>query len=102
MQENGKALKRKHNLIMEDRKTLTLTGISDVDSFDEQTVVLITDIGELIIKGDSLQIKGFSVESGELSLEGRIDSLSYQEVNKNNGGFFPDFLDRRICLWSLP
>ena len=63
MQENGKALKRKHNLIMEDRKTLTLTGISDVDSFDEQTVVLITDIGELIIKGDSLQIKGFSVES---------------------------------------
>ena len=41
MQENGKALKRKHNLIMEDRKTLTLTGISDVDSFDEQTVVLI-------------------------------------------------------------
>lgn len=35
---------------MEDRKTLTLTGISDVDSFDEQTVVLITDIGELIIK----------------------------------------------------
>ena len=58
MQENGKALKRKHNLIMEDRKTLTLTGISDVDSFDEQTVVLITDIGELIIKGDSLQIKG--------------------------------------------
>lgn len=88
MQENGKALKRKHNLIMEDRKTLTLTGISDVDSFDEQTVVLITDIGELIIKGDSLQIKGFSVESGELSLEGRIDSLSYQKVNKNNGGFF--------------
>lgn len=91
MQENGKALKRKHNLIMEDRKTLTLTGISDVDSFDEQTVVLITDIGELIIKGDSLQIKGFSVESGELSLEGRIDSLSYQEVNKNNGGFFSRF-----------
>lgn len=88
MQENGKALKRKHNLIMEDRKTLTLTGIFDVDSFDEQTVVLITDIGELIIKGDSLQIKGFSVESGELSLEGRIDSLSYQEINKNNGGFF--------------
>ena len=86
MQENGKALNRKHNLIMEDRKTLTLTGISDVDSFDEQTVVLITDIGELIIKGDSLQIKGFSVESGELSLQGRIDSLSYQEINKNNGG----------------
>lgn len=88
MQENSKILKRKHNLIMEDRKTLTLTGISDVDSFDEQTVVLITDIGELIIKGNSLQIKGFSVESGELSLEGEIDSLGYQEINKNNGGFF--------------
>lgn len=90
MQEssNGRVIKRKHNLIMEDRKTLTLTGIADVDSFDEQTVVLITDIGELIIKGSSLQIKGFSVESGELSLDGQIDSLAYQEINKNNGGFF--------------
>lgn len=90
MQEssNGRVIKRKHNLIMEDRKTLTLTGIADVDSFDEQTVVLITDIGELVIKGSSLQIKGFSVESGELSLDGQIDSLAYQEINKNNGGFF--------------
>ena len=90
MQENnnGRAIKRKHNLIMEDRKNLTLTGIVDVDSFDEQTVVLITDIGELIIKGSSLQIKGFSIESGELSLDGEIESLAYQEVNKDNGGFF--------------
>lgn len=89
MQEsNNKILKRKHNLIMEDRRTLTLTGIADVDSFDEQMVVLITDIGELIIKGASLQIKGFSIESGELSLDGQIDSLTYQEINKNNGGFF--------------
>lgn len=89
MQENNnRAIKRKHNLIMEDRKNLTLTGVVDVDSFDEQTVVLITDIGELIIKGSSLQIKGFSIESGDLSLDGEIESLAYQEVNKNNGGFF--------------
>lgn len=90
MQENnnGRAIKRKHNLIMEDRKNLTLTGIVDVDSFDEQTVVLITDIGELIIKGTSLQIKGFSIESGELNLDGEIESLIYQEINRNNGGFF--------------
>ncbi len=90
MQENnnGRAVKRKHNLIMEDRKNLTLTGIVDVDSFDEQTVVLITDIGELIIKGASLQIKGFSIESGELNLDGEIESLTYQEINRNNGGFF--------------
>ena len=60
MQENGKALKRKHNLIMEDRKTLTLTGISDVDSFDEQTVVLITDIGELIIKAILCRLKALA------------------------------------------
>lgn len=90
MQENNnsRAIKRKHNLIMEDRKNLTLTGIVDVDSFDEQTVVLITDLGELIIKGSSLQIKGFSIESGELNLDGEIESLAYQEINKNNGGFF--------------
>lgn len=89
MQENNnKIQKRKHNLIMEDRKNLTLTGIVDVDSFDEQTVILITDIGELTIKGLSLQIKGFSIESGELSLDGKIESLAYQEVNRTNGGFF--------------
>lgn len=89
MQEsNNKIQRRKHNLIMEDRKCLTLTGVVDVDSFDEQTVILITDIGELTVKGSSLQIKGFSIESGELSLDGEIDSLSYQEVNHTSGGFF--------------
>lgn len=90
MQENNSVnvQKRRHHLIMENRKSLTLTGIVDVDSFDEQTVVLITDIGELTVKGSSLQIKGFSVESGELSLDGEIDSLAYQEINRTNGGFF--------------
>ncbi len=89
MQEsNNKIQRRKHNIIMEDRKNLTLTGIVDVDSFDEQTVILITDIGELTVKGSSLQIKGFSIESGELSLDGEIESLSYQDVNHTNGGFF--------------
>lgn len=87
MQENGKTPRRRHSLIMEDRKKLTLTGISDVESFDEQTVTLAADIGELVIKGSALQIKGFSTESGELSLEGEIDSLSYREPDKS-GGFF--------------
>lgn len=88
MTEEKRIQVKKHNLILEDRKNLTLTGISDVDTFDEQTVVLFTDLGELSIKGKNLHIKGFSVDTGELSLEGEIESLSYTDNTQQTGGLF--------------
>ncbi|MCL2531669.1 MAG: sporulation protein YabP [Oscillospiraceae bacterium] len=79
-----------HNIIMEDRRLLTLSGVADVDSFDENTVVVFTDLGELTVRGSDLHINRLSVEVGELLLEGRIDSLSYQNPQQKNtgGGLF--------------
>ncbi len=68
-----------HNLILENRKKLTLSGIEDVDSFDEESISLFTDSGLLTVRGDSLHIQKLSVESGEVLITGQIDSLVYSE-----------------------
>jgi len=78
-----------HNIIMEDRRMLTVSGVSDVDSFDENTVTVFTDMGELVVRGSDLHINRLSVEVGELLLEGKINSLAYQEhAPKTAAGFF--------------
>ncbi len=77
-----------HQVIMQDRRALTVSGVSDVDSFDETTVVVYTDMGELTVKGAGLQIQRLNVETGELTLEGTIDSLTYTELQSRSGGFF--------------
>lgn len=68
-----------HNVILEDRRRLTVSGVSDVDSFDEQTVIVFTQMGELTVKGEDLHINRLSLEMGELAVEGDIASLSYTD-----------------------
>ncbi|MDR1631166.1 MAG: sporulation protein YabP [Oscillospiraceae bacterium] len=77
-----------HNLVLEDRKRLTLTGVSDVDSFDEQTIVAVTDMGEITVRGEDLHINRLSIEVGELFIEGDIQSLTYADVQAKATGFF--------------
>ncbi|MBQ3044666.1 MAG: sporulation protein YabP [Clostridia bacterium] len=77
-----------HNLVLEDRRLLTVSGVSDVDSFDEETVVVFTDLGELTIRGTNLHINRLSVEVGELTVEGNIAALIYSDEAPKSGGFF--------------
>lgn len=77
-----------HNLVLEDRRMLTVSGVSDVDSFDEETVVVFTDLGELTIRGSNLHINRLSVEVGELSVEGNIAALIYSDDTPKSSGFF--------------
>ena len=84
MEEN---IRINHNIIVEDRKKMTLTGIKDVLSFDEETVVLDTSLGRLTVKGSGLHIVNFDTKSGDLSAEGRLYALVYTTEEKN-GGFF--------------
>ena len=88
MTEDKKILQMPHQLILEDRRALTVSGVSDVDSFDELTVVVYTDLGELTVKGENLHINRLNLASGELMLEGHIQSLVYTEVHSRSGGFF--------------
>ncbi|HHW46039.1 MAG TPA: sporulation protein YabP [Clostridiales bacterium] len=88
MPEEKKSVKLPHNIIIEDRSRLMVTGVSNVDSFDEQTVVLITEKGELTIRGVNLNISKFNVETGELSMDGNIYALVYTNSQKQQGGLF--------------
>lgn len=88
MVEEKKIIKKVHNLILEDRRALTVSGVSDVDSFDEEAVVLFTELGELTVRGSALHMNKLNVESGEVNIEGDIESLSYRdEVPRSSGGF---------------
>lgn len=88
MAEEKRTVQLPHQVIMQDRRALTVSGVSDVDSFDEATVVVYTDMGELTVKGENLQIHRLNVETGELTMEGNIDSLTYSEMQSHSGGFF--------------
>ena len=70
------------------REKLKITGVADVDSFDDKTVTVFTDMGELTIRGDELHINSLSTEVGELDLQGKIDSLTYTENRPQAKGFF--------------
>lgn len=75
-----------HNVIVEDRKKMTLTGVKDVVSFDEETVILDTVLGKLTVKGSGLHIINFDTQSGDLSAEGKIYAFVYT-TDEKNGGF---------------
>lgn len=77
-----------HNVIIEDRKRISVSGISDVDCFDERQIRAYSDLGELLIKGFDLHINKLSVETGELSVEGTVTSVEYSDDKPNKGGAF--------------
>lgn len=74
---------RQHDLILKDRKILTVTGVTEVVSFEENAVVLRTELGELAVQGQGLQLKALSVEGGQTSVEGSISALLYEEPRQS-------------------
>ena len=75
-----------HQLILQDRTKLELTGITEVDSFDDETVHCTTSLGRLSVCGHGLHLHRLDLEGTALSIEGHIDSLSYSNIKK--GGVF--------------
>ncbi|MCQ2385207.1 MAG: sporulation protein YabP [Clostridia bacterium] len=68
-----------HSLTLEDRKALSLDGVEDVASFDEGSITCRTALGDIVIEGGSLRIRAFEAEKGELSVEGEISALYYND-----------------------
>lgn len=77
-----------HELIVNDRRRMTATGVSQVDSFDDTAIVAHTALGELNIKGSGLHICRLNTETGDLELEGQIDLLEYTQIHPQKGGLF--------------
>ena len=76
-----------HKLQLNERSQLTVTGVTEVVSFDEGTVVLQTSLGTLIVQGRELQLKTLSLEGGQVAVDGTISALVYEEPRRT-GGFF--------------
>ena len=68
-----------HKLTLNERKMLTMTGVTEVISFDDTAVVLRTCLGILTIQGQQLQLKNLSQDGGQLAVDGRISALTYEE-----------------------
>ena len=71
--------KRQHKIIMVNRKNCSLSGILDVIAFDENEVILETEQGILMLKGQGIHIKRLTLEQGEVELEGKLDSYLYTD-----------------------
>ena len=68
-----------HELSLKERRELTMTGVTEVVSFEEHAVVLRTALGTLIVQGRELQLKTLSLEGGQVAVEGSISALIYEE-----------------------
>lgn len=78
------------NLILENREKLSITGVIDVESFNDECVVIDTELGILIIRGEDLRINKLNIDNSELNIEGDIYLLEYSDKDgsRSKGGFF--------------
>lgn len=76
-----------HELRLENRARLNVTGVREVESFDESAVVLHTAKGVLVIRGQSLHLQTLSIDGGQVAVDGTVDALVYEETQEQ-GGFF--------------
>ena len=77
-----------HRLELINREQLLVSGVEDVERFDETGIVMSTTAGLLVITGEDLHIGKLSLDGGELSVTGRVDSISYEEQTQSSQGLF--------------
>lgn len=70
-------MNHKQNIVIEDRRLLNLTGVEQVDSFNDNTIVLSTVKGRLSIKGEELNVSKLNLDEGKVEIDGLINSLTY-------------------------
>ena len=75
-----------HKIVLTGRERLEITGVEEVESFDENTIVMSTSLGALLVRGEGLHIETLSLDGGALKVEGRVESLSYEEESEVRGG----------------
>ncbi len=76
-----------HKLTLSQREHLTMTGVTEVISFDESAVVMHTELGRLTVHGHQLQLKQLALEGGQVAVDGTVSALVYEEP-KPSGGLF--------------
>lgn len=79
---------RSHSIHIDNRELMSVSGVKDVESFNEQEVLLITEAGELHVEGNGLHITKLSLDDGQVVLEGEIVSLDYEDAPDSRGSLF--------------
>ena len=77
-----------HRLELIGREHLVISGVEDVERFDENGIVMSTSAGVLVVTGEELHIGKLSLDGGELHVDGRVDSVSYEDGGREGGGLF--------------
>ena len=76
-----------HHVILEGRASLSVSGVEEVESFDENAIVMRTAQGTLVVRGEELHIEKLSLDGGDLRVEGMVHSLTYEDDGGVRGGF---------------
>ena len=77
-----------HKLVLEGRKKLSISGVREVESFDDTAVVLQTNKGTMIIRGEGLHLQMLSLDGGQVSVDGLVYSIQYENDVQSAGSFF--------------
>lgn len=72
------------NIFVENREKVSVTGVSDIHSFDDELVIAETDLGILTIKGNDLKMNKLNLENNDLIIEGKIVAMAYSDINSTN------------------
>lgn len=89
--ENGSGAP--HHVMLEERRSLTVSGVEDVERFDDTSIVLSTSQGSMVVSGENLHIEKLSLDGGDLKVEGQIDAITYEDDQPGaRGGFFARLL----------
>ena len=84
MEELKKVTNTFQNIVLENREKLNVTGIIDVFSFDDQIIIIETELGLLTIKGENLKINKLSLDTSDFIVDGKIDSLTYSSSDSSS------------------
>ncbi len=77
-----------HNVILENRERLSVSGVSEVISFDENQVVLVTSMGVMTVGGQQLHVEKLSLEMGEIAIAGQVEAVIYEDTQQHRRGFW--------------
>lgn len=79
-----------HNLILENRQSLSLSGVTDVESFNDTEISLYTSMGDLVVRGKNLHVEAINLDTGDMSISGEIKSMVYGDKNRT----------KKLSLWG--
>ena len=86
--EIGKHRSRSHSVHIDNRMRINITGVMDVESFNEQDVILLTEAGPMNVAGSNLHLSKLNLEDGQICIEGEILALDYEPPETERRGLF--------------